>query len=234
MKRCVAGLSVVVVLFAGPHAVASIALDIDLGSVGHVYYAPGNLGWEFTLNSDVTVTQLGFYDKDQDGLVQAHMVGIWDTSENLLISGTVPGGTSAPLLNGFRYQAITPATLASGGTYIIGATQQLAPPTPDAWIAKATTFSQEPAVNYEAARYIQGDGLGDSLHFPVNRYVWPGSGDTAVYMIGPNFQLGEGPVIPEPSTLIIWSVLGAIGTGLGWWRRRKAAFVSLNFERGKM
>lgn len=29
--------------------------------------------------------------------------------------------------------------------------------------------------------------------------------------------------IPEPSTLIIWSLLGALGTGVGWWRKRRGA-----------
>jgi len=31
------------------------------------------------------------------------------------------------------------------------------------------------------------------------------------------------PVIPEPSTLIIWSLLASLGIGLAWWRRRRAA-----------
>ena len=30
-------------------------------------------------------------------------------------------------------------------------------------------------------------------------------------------------VIPEPPTLIIWSLLGILGIGIRWWRRRKAA-----------
>jgi hypothetical protein len=30
-------------------------------------------------------------------------------------------------------------------------------------------------------------------------------------------------VIPEPGTLLIWSVLGALGTAFGWWRRRRKA-----------
>jgi hypothetical protein len=30
-------------------------------------------------------------------------------------------------------------------------------------------------------------------------------------------------VIPEPASLIVWSLLGALGIGLGCWRRRKAA-----------
>jgi hypothetical protein len=29
--------------------------------------------------------------------------------------------------------------------------------------------------------------------------------------------------IPEPSTLIVWSLLGASGVGIGWWRRRRKA-----------
>ena len=32
-----------------------------------------------------------------------------------------------------------------------------------------------------------------------------------------------GSTVPEPATLIIWSLLGALGIGVGWWRRRKAA-----------
>jgi hypothetical protein len=29
--------------------------------------------------------------------------------------------------------------------------------------------------------------------------------------------------VPEPSTVIIWSLLGGLGVTIGWWRRRKAA-----------
>ena len=28
--------------------------------------------------------------------------------------------------------------------------------------------------------------------------------------------------IPEPTTLIIWSLLGTLAIAVGWWRRRKA------------
>jgi hypothetical protein len=29
--------------------------------------------------------------------------------------------------------------------------------------------------------------------------------------------------VPDPATLIIWSLLGSLGIGFGWWWRRKAA-----------
>ena len=32
-----------------------------------------------------------------------------------------------------------------------------------------------------------------------------------------------GTVIPEPATIIIWSLLGGLGIGFGYWRRKRAA-----------
>ena len=39
------------------------------------------------------------------------------------------------------------------------------------------------------------------------------SGEVTVTAIG----------VPEPSAIIVWSVLGASGVGIGWWRTRKRA-----------
>jgi hypothetical protein len=39
----------------------------------------------------------------------------------------------------------------------------------------------------------------------------------------PCFRVASGAAVPEPSTLIVWSLLGASGIGLGWWRRRREA-----------
>jgi len=29
--------------------------------------------------------------------------------------------------------------------------------------------------------------------------------------------------VPEPATIFVWSILGAIGAAIGWYRRRKSA-----------
>jgi hypothetical protein len=44
-------------------------------------------------------------------------------------------------------------------------------------------------------------------------------GSLSVQVNGPSAT----SAIPEPSTLIVWSLLGGIAIGLGWWRKLKAA-----------
>ena len=36
------------------------------------------------------------------------------------------------------------------------------------------------------------------------------------------FQVDASPVVPEPTALIVWALLGASGIGFGWWRRKRA------------
>jgi hypothetical protein len=56
-------------------------------------------------------------------------------------------------------------------------------------------------------------------------------GDTVDFVVGHDADNGWVRAIvdtsisevPEPSTLIIWSLLGGLGIAMGWWRRRKAA-----------
>ncbi len=37
------------------------------------------------------------------------------------------------------------------------------------------------------------------------------------------YDTPDSPPIPEPTSLIVWSLLGALGITVGWWRRRKVA-----------
>jgi hypothetical protein len=90
------------------------------------------LGYEFTPASAISVSALGFADLPSakvprvgDGLEQPQFVGLWSTSGVLLASATIPAGTAAPLIDGFRYSSLPGSiSLAAGRTYILSAYYQ--------------------------------------------------------------------------------------------------------------
>jgi hypothetical protein len=86
---------------------------------GAVFFTTGvMIGWTFTANADVTVTRMGYFDVNGNGLAESHEVGIWDLGGALL--GSVFVSTSDPLTDGFRY-ALSPAiSLIAGQSYVIG------------------------------------------------------------------------------------------------------------------
>jgi hypothetical protein len=78
-----------VALMAAPSP-ASLAIDFsDVYTSKNFTNNDWSLGFEFTVNSPVFVTQLGFYDDWQNGLTETHDVGIYDAAQNLLVSTTV-------------------------------------------------------------------------------------------------------------------------------------------------
>ncbi len=44
-----------------------------------------------------------------------------------------------------------------------------------------------------------------------------------IYNVQPLFGTDGAPHLPEPSTLIIWTLLGALGISFGWYRKRRTA-----------
>jgi hypothetical protein len=69
------------------------------------------------------VNWLGYYDENGDGLVNSHLVTLWDNStQTIIASATVPAGTAAPLINGYRWvQLPSTVQLNYGSYYVIGA-----------------------------------------------------------------------------------------------------------------
>src|SRR5262245_4222606 len=79
------------------------------------------LGFEFTVNSTLSVNALGVYDSQANGLATPANVGIWLTSGGApLASAVVPSGTGGTLDGLFRYASITPLVLTPGVHYVIG------------------------------------------------------------------------------------------------------------------
>ena len=80
-----------------------------------------------------------------------------------------------------------------------------------------------PSVGGWAENSVTFDSTGSSY---VGEVLWAELATDAVggYDNGMfnNVQLDANSPVPEPSTLIVWSLLGALAVSLGWRRRRKA------------
>jgi len=79
----------------------------------------GTEGWYFKPTVDIEVTALGWYDDGQDGLTQAHPVGIFDASdEKLLVEAKVQ--PDSPLDGAFRWVSVEPpVALKAGHEYVM-------------------------------------------------------------------------------------------------------------------
>jgi hypothetical protein len=153
----------------------------------------GTAGYRFSTSRDLTISALGFFDDQEDGLLSSHDVGIFAAgSQALLASTTIAAGSSAYLQGGFRWAALTPFTL-SPGTYVIAATLPGDPATFD-------------PVNYSASSPTTIDGLiiaGESLTQAVDplALVMPTVDEGLGYgFFGANFATPQ--AVPGPLPLL--------------------------------
>lgn len=170
-------------------------------------------GWIFTANAPLTVTSLGVFDDGSDGLAISHSVGIFnETTETLLGSTTVPAGTGGTLIDGFRYESVSPFSLTEGDSYVIVMTM----PDENADLqtieaASETTASQITYVN-------SAFDVGSTLAFPSPSE----NGSFAPGIFGPNFTFASSAVTPEPASIAL------LGTGV----LSMAGFARRRFRRG--
>lgn len=188
------------------------ALLIDF--TGHSgFYSDGTdrvIGWDFTTGSSpVFLTELGFFDRDKNGLVVAHDVGLYNTATTELIaSASIPSGTAATLNSFFRTVSITPVALSPNTTYTIAGSM---PNNTDSWIwddgilgISIDTLVANPLITTGTlpGRYLP---FTATLSFPSSQI-----GDSRNFFIGPNATI----VLPEPST----GMLLILGTASILWR----------------
>ncbi|MDX1684026.1 MAG: DUF4082 domain-containing protein, partial [Saprospiraceae bacterium] len=122
-----------------------------------------SLGWAFTPTEDIEVTALGVYDFSNNGLNSDHPVGLYDgATQALLASTTVPAGTGATLISGFRYVDLaSPVVLTAGNTYVVAAVHLLTGGDLYGSFCNSGTFNY---VNYISDRFIQSS----TLQYPPN------------------------------------------------------------------
>ena len=175
-------------------------------SGGYVFGTPFTVG-----SSDVIIGSLGYFDFGGGGLTAAHEVGIYDLSQTLLGSVTVPSGASATYHDGTRWMALdTPINLAANTPYM------LAFKLSDDDLVRITDSTEVTIDSHFAlggAAFIAGwyeyEAVG--LAYPETSI----GGDA--YLFGGNME-----VVPEPSQL----ALCGLGLVAGYViRRRRGAAV---------
>jgi hypothetical protein len=156
---------------------------------GNGYYLPQTLGDVFTPSSDITVSSLGVFDYQDNGLGKTHAVGIFDKSGALLASTSVSAGTASPLDDHFRYAAIAPLKLTAGQTYTIAALYLTLSDVIGYADIKGISASPDIGLPSFSARYAL-TGATD-LYFPTDTVL-----ASAPFYIGPNFLYTVDPPPP--------------------------------------
>lgn len=202
-------------IFVSPAYAETAIIGFTSGSTANVNGVdlPRTVGFSFTPTIDILVSHLGFFDIGNDGLTSSHQVGIWSSAGDLLLSDVVASGTSATLLDGFRYVDSADLFLAANTSYVIGAAINQGS-NEDSYIFGPSSVQTSSLIDF-----------GNGLRGPANvAFAFPSVNPNSG-RFGPNFQFSA--AVPEPAT---WAFMifgfGAIG---GAMRRQRKANVKVSY-----
>ena len=160
-------------------------------------------GYEFTTNSAVTVTALGFYTSvaGQANFVDDHPLALYTSTGTLLASSDV-NSTNFSFVDGrFVYSIITPITLTAGGDYVVTGAAGLT----DAYLFNSVD-TMDPSIDFIENRF--------NLDTYGNQFADQTGGGAAneTGYFGGSFYIAP-PAVPEASTMVSFSLLLAFGLG---------------------
>jgi len=166
---------------------ASPALTVVSGTPGATAVTDTSHGWQFTANSPIVVTHLGFLDSGEDGFAIDYPIGLYRASDStLLSSGVISAGAGDTLIDRFRYVDTPDITLVAGEEYVMAWYALERIPSDEFFSVQSITLSVDPVITYNPLRLFQLNTGG--LVMPTN--------STTDHRIGPNFLF----LIPEPTT----------------------------------
>lgn len=206
--------TVAILAFAGFVAASAVAHAADAPAVSFTGVTENStdgswsLGFEFSTNTAVNVTALGFYDAAQTGgsvglgtCSGCGEVGIYNSSGTLLVSGLAT--TSDTLLGDFYYVPVAATPLAAGQNYYAVAETGNADYT---WYT--TGFGVNSNINFIQDAYVSGS----SLAFPTSSDGYTAAEGGGYF--GANFEETSGAIeTPEPGSFVLFGsgVLGMAG-----------------------
>ncbi|MFK8017397.1 MAG: hypothetical protein AB8G17_18380 [Gammaproteobacteria bacterium] len=189
-------------------AMVSVSLHTNAATVagdyvggGSFFMFPNAIGWVFTADADLQVSQLGIYDVEADGLVSSHSIGIFDELTGAVVaSASIDAGDSgefvAGTVGGSRLVDIDPVMLEAGKTYyILG----------DNFADERYAFGQAAVLFAEGLSWVgvaEGESNDIFSTMSVLAFGEPGN-------LGPTFSFSVVPV--PPAIWLFATALGALG-----------------------
>jgi len=163
---------------------------------------------------------------------------LWNQGFSNVSGGTVEGIYNNGGMVNISGGAITPygnydipVICNNGGTVIIsGGTFTGAPASNrDIWANGGTVYILGTDFNYGYGRISSPSGtltgtLADGSLLDLSfAYANGGIAADGDIVLLPPGAIPPNSTVPEPSTLVVWSLLGASGAAIGWWRRKRKA-----------
>jgi hypothetical protein len=183
------------------------------------------IGWQFTVTGPLSVSALGWFDLEQNGLARSHEVGIWNkATQALLGSVVVPSGTTGFLEGFFRYATLgSNVALSSGTTYVIAGLDIGANGDGHVWTPALSGFNNEVNGFSSDSRVTVGPaGSAIGQFAAVFQFPTASIGDSRTAAFGPNFLIAAPTVtaIPLPPAAALF-VFGLVGLGFAARRQRR-------------